>query len=298
MPNSLFTHVGLCVLDIAKNRAFYEELFNYAPQNQMVIEGESLARLIRLPNPVKFHCIHLRKDNFELDTLQPVTPRALPLRERPVNELGLNCITFKVPVDKAPAIHAKLATLGGKLLPGGTFARDPNGQLLHLEPAPAGTPLTFTHVSAVVTDLEKSRKFYEDVLDFQVVAAQPPDGAELAKALDPKAPVTLRSTMLAKGSARLELLQFSSPPPTPRRAHPFNEPGLIHLAIRGIPPPALPSLFDNARAHGGSVLQETVTTVVDDRGVVGVQGASYIADPDGLNIYLSPLKVPDPTTVR
>ncbi len=286
MPETRFTHVGLCVRDIAKSRAFYERIFGYVADPQIVVEGEPVAKLMRLTNPLKFLCAHLRKGSFELDVLQPVTPAILPAQERPLSEPGLQCITFMVPTSKGSDVRASITALGGKVLPGGAFARDPDGQLIHLQPAPAGEAVAFSHITVGVTDLAKSRAFFQNVLGFRFISPGSPDSAALTTAFQLRGAAKVRSAILAKGPARLELLSFTEPAPTPHRVRPFNEPALIHLAMRDIPRDGVANLYERVGAYGGRVLTETIATNIKEDRWKSMEGTSYVTDPDGQLICL------------
>lgn len=129
------------------------------------------------------------------------------------------------------------------------------------------------HVGLCVHDLDRSRRFYVDLLGFE------PDG-ELAPPDDPTAtllglepPVGLRAVYLRRGAFRLELLAYGRPP-RPRRDRPMDEPGLTHLSI-GVED--LRATLARVEAHGGTVVAGT------DIGV-----AAFVRDPDGQLLELLP----------
>jgi catechol 2,3-dioxygenase-like lactoylglutathione lyase family enzyme len=131
----------------------------------------------------------------------------------------------------------------------------------------------FNHVGLCVTDLERSRRFYEAVLGFtfrnELLAI--PDAAT-SKLLQVEPPVGLSAVYLEKDGFVLELIHFDRPGNPMARERSFTEPGLTHLSL---------TIDDMAAAcalvaeHGGEVLTET------DLGM-----AVMIRDPDGQLIEL------------
>jgi lactoylglutathione lyase len=129
------------------------------------------------------------------------------------------------------------------------------------------------HIGLCVTDLDRSRRFYEDVLGFVFDRdLRPPDSAtgELL-AIEP--PVGATAVYLTRGSFVLELLHFDRPGNPPATAREFTQPGLTHLSL------SIEDL-DGAVAlvpeRGGQVLRT-------------VMGAVMVRDPDGQLIELLPM---------
>ena len=87
------------------------------------------------------------------------------------------------------------------------------------------------HVGICVTDIERSRRFYRDLLGFEDSwRLTPPDSATSALLrVDP--PVNLTAVYLTRGPFVLELLHYDrSGNPAPRE-RPLNEPGLTHISF-------------------------------------------------------------------
>lgn len=134
-----------------------------------------------------------------------------------------------------------------------------------------------SHVGLCVSDLERSLRFYRDLLGFAVeheleIAGQPTD--TLLRLHD----THLKAVYLLRDGVRVELLQFLTPPAPPRRERVMNEPGLTHLSFRVAD---LRVVVDALRAAGERVLDETVLEFPEFQA-----GACFILDPDGQLIEL------------
>ena len=122
------------------------------------------------------------------------------------------------------------------------------------------------HVGLCVTDLDRSRRFYEEALGFAFQRdLRPPDEAT-GKLLDVERP-GLTAVYLTMGSFVLELLHFDRPENPPFRPRVFNEPGLTHLSLSV---DDIPATLEAVRRCGGSVVESS------DLGV-----AVLVRDPDG-----------------
>ncbi len=131
------------------------------------------------------------------------------------------------------------------------------------------------HVGLCVTDLERSRRFYEAVLGFTHVRDLAVPDEPASKLLRVAPPVGMTACYLRLGSFTLELLAFDREGNDPRRHRSFTEPGLTHLSISVADLHATCRL---AEQHGGEVLADTE---IDGRAVL-------IRDPDGQVVELLP----------
>jgi len=128
------------------------------------------------------------------------------------------------------------------------------------------------HLGHCVADLDRARRFYEEVLGFRYWwhFEVPDEAAGPVLRLPP--PVGLTALYLVKDGLVLELLHYSGTT-APARPRTMNEPGFTHLSL------SVPDLDAALRAvvdHGGEVLADTrVPTVV------------FVRDPDGQLIELS-----------
>ena len=129
------------------------------------------------------------------------------------------------------------------------------------------------HVGLCVTDLDRSRRFYVEVLGFEPVREVRVPDDFTSDLLRVERPVGLTASYLRRDGVVLELLHFDRPDNPPARDRPFPEPGLTHLSF---------TVDDLAAAravvveHGGEVLGDTE--------VAGL--AVMIRDPDGQMLEL------------
>jgi catechol 2,3-dioxygenase-like lactoylglutathione lyase family enzyme len=130
----------------------------------------------------------------------------------------------------------------------------------------------FSHVGQCVNDLEASRAFYVDVLEFEEVLDLDVSGSQSAKLLRLPDPVGLRAVYLKRDGLVLELLAFSVPLPLPARTRSVNEPGLTHLSF-GVDD--IDAACAAVVARGGTVLEESRLAT-----------AVFVTDPDGQVIEL------------
>lgn len=135
----------------------------------------------------------------------------------------------------------------------------------------------WNHVGLCVTDLERSRRFYEGVFGFALqYDLEVPDGPA-ATLLRVEAPVGLTAVYLQLGGTVLELLHFDRPGNEPARERSFTEPGLTHLSFTV---DDLAATCVAVRQHGGEVLEDT--------DVAGM--AIMVRDPDGQLLELLPAR--------
>jgi catechol 2,3-dioxygenase-like lactoylglutathione lyase family enzyme len=139
--------------------------------------------------------------------------------------------------------------------------------------------VVFNHVGQCVTDLARSRRFYEELLGFKFWREiTPPDEAS-AKLLGLDPPLGMTACYLRRDGLVLELLHFAAAEHRREpRARAMDEPGLTHVSVS--------CDVDAVRArvadYGGEVLEDT-----------DIQLGIFIRDPDGQLIELLPLAYAD-----
>jgi lactoylglutathione lyase len=135
-------------------------------------------------------------------------------------------------------------------------------------------PVAFNHVGQCVTDLERARRFYVELFEFEVIRElQPPDDPS-AKLLRLEPPLGMTALYLQRDGFVLELLHFSGRPGGPYQARAMNDPGLTHVSLSCDLERVVPRIGE----LGGEVLGDT------DIGF-GV----FVRDPDGQLLELLPL---------
>jgi len=134
-----------------------------------------------------------------------------------------------------------------------------------------------THVGLGVSHLERSLRFYRDLLGFRPVHELEVEGEPADTLLRLRA-VKLRAVYLARDGVTLELLHFASPPAPPPHSRTMREPGLTHLSFRVAD---LDATLAALRAAGERVLDETLVRVA-----ASGAAACFVTDPDGQLIEL------------
>lgn len=133
--------------------------------------------------------------------------------------------------------------------------------------------LSFSHVGICVTDLDRSTRFYAEVLGFTELFTTSFDD-ELAATMEAEGSFTSR--MLARDDVRIELLYWEDRAPEGDGARrPMTAMGMTHLAFRV---DAVDDLFERAAEFDGAAYPATMTDLGG-----GVQ-VVYLTDPDGTRI--------------
>jgi catechol 2,3-dioxygenase-like lactoylglutathione lyase family enzyme len=134
---------------------------------------------------------------------------------------------------------------------------------------------TYNHTGQVVTDLERSKTFYTEVLGFQFwYEITPPDEAtSKLNCLPP--PLGVTASYLTRDGFVLELMHYAAPGAGAAfRPRTMNEPGLTHLSISV---DDVRATAEKAVEFGGDIIEES------DLGM-----AIFIRDPDGQLLELLP----------
>jgi lactoylglutathione lyase len=134
--------------------------------------------------------------------------------------------------------------------------------------------VVFNHVGQCVTDLARSRRFYEELLGFTVERElHPPDDPSSTLLRLPK-PLGMTALYLRRDGLVLELLHFASGA-RPARERVMNDPGLTHVSLSVDDPDAVCARVTD---YGGEVLTDT-----------NIGFGIFIRDPDGQLIELLPM---------
>jgi len=134
-----------------------------------------------------------------------------------------------------------------------------------------------THIGICVSDLQRSLRFYRELLGFRLehelhVEGEPSDTLLRLRG------VTLDAVYLQRDGVRIELLRFASPPAPPARSRSMHEHGLTHLSFRVAD---MDATLAALRAAGERVLEETVVRIPQFQAA-----ACFVVDPDGQLIEL------------
>jgi catechol 2,3-dioxygenase-like lactoylglutathione lyase family enzyme len=135
-------------------------------------------------------------------------------------------------------------------------------------------PVAFNHVGQCVADLARSRRFYEELLEFEYERElRPPDelSAQLL-GLDP--PLGMTAVYLRRDGLILELLHFDAKVPVNRRRT-MDELGLTHISVSV---DDMDGVLARVADYGGEPLPGT-----------HIGTGVFIRDPDGQLVELLPM---------
>ena len=126
----------------------------------------------------------------------------------------------------------------------------------------------YNHTGQVVTDLERSKRFYQDVLGFKFWYEFKPPEEMVAKLNLLKPPLGTTACYLTLDGFVLELIHYGVPGITSAyRPRTMTDPGLTHLSIAV---DDVQATAKKAVAYGGQILEDS------DIGI-----GLFIRDPDG-----------------
>lgn len=132
------------------------------------------------------------------------------------------------------------------------------------------------HVGLCVSNVDRSRRFYEEVFGFVFQRQLSVPDEMASRLLRVPAPVGLTAVYLERPGFVLELLHFAAWPASPAQERPLTETGLTHLSI------SVEDLAASCRRVaklGGQVLADTD---MDGRAIM-------VRDPDGQLVELLPM---------
>jgi lactoylglutathione lyase len=140
---------------------------------------------------------------------------------------------------------------------------------------------SFSHVGVCCSDLERSTRFYTEVLGFTELFTMEM-GDEVAATMERDGGIRFESRMLRRDDVRLELLHWLEPDADGERTRrAMTTFGMTHLCFRV---DDIDDLADAAEKAGGQVHRHTLSELPG----AGVGGQSvkllYLTDPDGVRI--------------
>jgi catechol 2,3-dioxygenase-like lactoylglutathione lyase family enzyme len=151
MSVRMLTHIGICVSDLARARAFYTQVLGLKEVGGLETTGETVDQLLGLGD-VDLEAVYLERDGFRLELLHFRSPghQGSARPPRPMNLLGLTHLSLRV-ADLAE-ICRRIEAAGGRILretwhehaERGTrvcMGTDPDGLRLELIEAPGDPSL-------------------------------------------------------------------------------------------------------------------------------------------------------------
>jgi lactoylglutathione lyase len=134
----------------------------------------------------------------------------------------------------------------------------------------------FNHVGQCVTDLDRAKRFYCDLLGFTLEREiQPPD-ADSAQLMSLTPPLAMTAAYLVRDGLVLELLHYAADGQTqPFRSRTMNEPGLTHLSLSV---DDIGAVCSRVAEFGGEVVESS-----------NIGAAVFVRDPDGQLLELLPM---------
>lgn len=134
----------------------------------------------------------------------------------------------------------------------------------------------FNHVGLCVTDLERSKRFYCDLLGFTLEREITPPDEGSAKLMSLTPPLAMTAAYLLRDGLVLELLYFAAEGQTREfRSRTMNEPGLTHVSLSV---DDVDAVCARVPEYGGEVIESS-----------NIGAAVFIRDPDGQFLELLPM---------
>ena len=135
----------------------------------------------------------------------------------------------------------------------------------------------FNHLGQCVTNLARTRRFYEQVLGFEFWREVSPPDSPSDQLLRLTPPIGMTACYLRRDGLVLELLHFggAGAQSATARQRVMNEPGLTHLSVSV---DDLDATCEQVEQHGGKVLEDT-----------NIGFGIFVRDPEGQLIELLPM---------
>ena len=134
----------------------------------------------------------------------------------------------------------------------------------------------FNHVGQCVTDLDRSKRVYCELLGFVVEREISPPDESSAQLMSLAPPLAMTAAYLVRDGLVLELLHFAAAGQTqPFRERTMNEPGLTHLSLSV---DDIDDVCARVPEYGGEVITAS-----------NIGAAVFVRDPDGQLLELLPM---------
>ncbi len=295
-PDPGVAQFALSTSDMPRATQLYCDVLGCLKAGGLVIWGDFLARLQRVPDPAAaLWWLIDRQDFVQLEIwgyTRPV-PRPLPLDWRPC-DIGYTRMTFHV--DDFDGVLARLPTMGLSTMtdprgPDGdrrVCFRDHDGFIIELnerDPIPDARPPRWPEsgcavrsVSLSVPDLDKARRFWVETLALEVIDASllhTPAMEELWGL-----PAARAETLLLRaGDQLIELQQYHDPAPRPRPdGYLLSDVGILNIALGYRTRDAFSAAFTRLLDNG-----YTANVMPNDEGPFT---SSYVNDDQGFSLEI------------
>ena len=139
-----------------------------------------------------------------------------------------------------------------------------------------GDRVAFNHVGQCVTDLERSKRFYCELLEFVLEREINPRDDLSAKLMGLTPPLAMTASYLVRDGLVLELLHYAAPGQTqPPEARAMNHPGLTHVSLSV---EDLDGVLGRVAEYGGEVIADS-----------NIGAGVFVKDPGGQLVELLPM---------
>jgi glyoxylase I family protein len=111
-PTIAFSHIGICVSDLARSERFYTEALGFVLSHS-VEAGAPFDLVSELPD-LKLRASFLKRDGVTIELLYHAHPVAVgPAERRPMNQLGLTHLAFII--DDLSQVADRIVAHGGRV---------------------------------------------------------------------------------------------------------------------------------------------------------------------------------------
>lgn len=134
------THIGLCVADLERSLRFYVDGMGFVEIGRMTTDEPDSGKILEVPDAA-VELVYLARDGFRIELIDFARPGVdTPAQRRPVNQVGLTHLAFRV--DDLDAWCERIRGAGGTVLDHtasrfvtgnrGIMAVDPDGTRIEL----------------------------------------------------------------------------------------------------------------------------------------------------------------------